>query len=132
VTALRQVIVPSTLSEASGVRATGGVGAPSTVSVQGKASAGSHAGTRRLASASAGAAAAEAADSFVAASRPAPGEAPSVVKRTKFPRPRPAGTARLRRPRFRPSGHPESAAHPAHRTSRSRRQRARRGPTGLP
>jgi O-acetylserine/cysteine efflux transporter len=56
------------------------------------------------------------------ASRPAPGEAPSMVKRTKFPRPRPLGGARLERRRFRPAGHP---------ASRSRRDRIRRGRTPL-
>jgi O-acetylserine/cysteine efflux transporter len=124
------VSVTSPVTVSSG-RAPGRLSAPGTMSMQGETSADSHAGTRSLGSASAGAAA-EAADSSVAVSQPAPGEAPSVVKRTKFPRPRPAGTARVRRPRFRPSGHPESAAHPAHRTSRSRRERDRGGRTGLP
>jgi drug/metabolite transporter (DMT)-like permease len=55
------------------------------------------------------------------ASLPAAGEAPSMVKRTRFPQQRPADAARLRRPRFRPSGR---RAHPS---SRSRRERIRRG-----
>jgi O-acetylserine/cysteine efflux transporter len=86
---------------------------------------------------------AETAASFVAASsvvassgaapRRAPGEAPSVVKRTKFPQPRPAGAARPRRARFRPAGHPGRRRNPvgSHRASRPRRERDRRGPTGL-
>jgi O-acetylserine/cysteine efflux transporter len=51
---------------------------------------------------------------------PAPGEAPSMVRRTKFPRPRPLAAARSRRPRFRAAGHP---------ASRSRRERSHRGRT---
>jgi hypothetical protein len=53
-----------------------------------------------------------------ARSLPAPGEAPSIVKRTRFPQPGLVGDARLRRPRFRPS---ERTARP---TSRSRRELA--------
>jgi O-acetylserine/cysteine efflux transporter len=60
-----------------------------------------------------------------APSLPAAGEAPSMVKRTRFPRQRPAGAAGLRRPGFRRSG---QRAHPF---SRSRRKRDRRGRTRL-
>jgi O-acetylserine/cysteine efflux transporter len=52
------------------------------------------------------------------AALPAPGEAPSMVKRTKFERLRPLAAARAQRDRFRPAGHP---------ASRSRRERSRRG-----
>jgi O-acetylserine/cysteine efflux transporter len=51
----------------------------------------------------------------------AAGEAPSMVKRTRFPKKRPADAVRLRRPRFGPS------AQRAHPFSRSRRERNRRG-----
>jgi O-acetylserine/cysteine efflux transporter len=60
-----------------------------------------------------------------APSLPAAGEAPSMVKRTRFPRQRPVGVARPRRPGFRPTG---QRAHPF---SRSRRERNRRGRTRL-
>jgi hypothetical protein len=54
-----------------------------------------------------------------AASLPAPGEAPSMVRRTRFPQPAPPGTGRLRQRRFRPAGHP------AARTGRERRRSGR-------
>jgi EamA-like transporter family len=48
----------------------------------------------------------------------APGEAPSVVRRTRLTRLEPVTTAHLQRRRFRPAGHP---------TARPRRERSRRG-----
>jgi O-acetylserine/cysteine efflux transporter len=54
-----------------------------------------------------------------AASLPASGEAPSMVRRTRFPQPAPPGTGRLRQRRFRPAGHP------AARTGRERRRSGR-------
>ena len=53
---------------------------------------------------------------------PAPGEAPSLVRRTRLPRPRPLEVARLRRRRLRPAGHP---------APRPRRDRNRRGGTRM-
>ena len=68
-----------------------------------------------------GGAAAEAGRSATAA-LPAPGEAPSMVRRMRLPRPRPLEAVRLQRRRFRPAGHP---------APRPRRERNHRGRTRM-
>jgi drug/metabolite transporter (DMT)-like permease len=62
---------------------------------------------------------------------PVPGEAPSLVKRTKLPQSRPANDVSLGRPRFRPSVHSAHPPHPAHPALLSRPDRVRRGRTRL-